>query len=121
MLRRTHDRKMVIVHRRLFASKRLMKAHQTPAQADAVRLVPQKTGAQSALAGKIALPGSKSITNRVLLIAALAQGKSHISGALKSDDTTYMAQALRQLGVTVEDAGDTDFVVTSTEIGRAHV
>jgi 3-phosphoshikimate 1-carboxyvinyltransferase len=105
---------MVIVHRRLFASKRVMTAHQTPAQADAVRLVPQKIGAQTALAGKIALPGSKSITNRVLLIAALAQGRSHISGALKSDDTTYMAQALRQLGVTVEDAGDTDFVVTST-------
>ena len=77
---------------------------------NAVKLVPPKAG----LAGQIALPGSKSITNRVLLIAALAQGKSHISGALKSDDTTYMARALRQLGVTVEDAGDTDFVVTST-------
>jgi 3-phosphoshikimate 1-carboxyvinyltransferase len=66
------------------------------------------------LAGKIALPGSKSITNRVLLIAALAKGRSHISGALKSDDTKYMAQALRQLGVTVEETGDTDFVVTSS-------
>jgi len=75
-----------------------------------VRRVPPKGG----LTGKIALPGSKSITNRVLLIAALAAGRSHISGALKSDDTKYMAQALRQLGVTVEDAGDTDFVVTST-------
>ena len=76
----------------------------------AVRLAPPQAG----LSGRIALPGSKSITNRVLLIAALAKGQSHISGALKSDDTKYMAQALRQLGVTVEDAGDTDFVVTST-------
>jgi 3-phosphoshikimate 1-carboxyvinyltransferase len=76
----------------------------------AVKLVPPQGG----LAGKIALPGSKSITNRILLIAALAAGKSHISGALKSDDTKYMAQALRQLGVTVEDAGETDFVVTSS-------
>ncbi|MGN6365902.1 3-phosphoshikimate 1-carboxyvinyltransferase [Asticcacaulis taihuensis] len=66
------------------------------------------------MTGKIALPGSKSITNRVLLIAALAKGRSHISGALKSDDTKYMAQALRQLGVTVEETGDTDFVVTSS-------
>jgi 3-phosphoshikimate 1-carboxyvinyltransferase len=66
------------------------------------------------LTGKIALPGSKSITNRVLLIAALAKGRSHISGALKSDDTKYMAQALRQLGVTVGETGNTDFVVTST-------
>jgi 3-phosphoshikimate 1-carboxyvinyltransferase len=76
----------------------------------AVRLAPP----QASLTGKIALPGSKSITNRVLLIAALAKGRSHISGALKSDDTKYMAQALRQLGVTVEETGDTDFLVTST-------
>jgi 3-phosphoshikimate 1-carboxyvinyltransferase len=80
------------------------------ANLNAVKLLPVRAG----LAGQIALPGSKSITNRVLLIAALAQGKSRISGALKSDDTTYMARALRQLGVTVEDAGHTDFVVTST-------
>ena len=70
-------------------------------------------GAQPGIAGKIALPGSKSITNRVLLIAALAEGKSHISGALKSDDTKYMARALGQLGVTVTDTGDTDFLVES--------
>ncbi|MDI7775917.1 3-phosphoshikimate 1-carboxyvinyltransferase [Asticcacaulis sp. EMRT-3] len=66
------------------------------------------------IAGKIALPGSKSITNRILLIAALAEGTSHISGALKSDDTTYMAQALRQLGVTVTQSGESDFTVVST-------
>ncbi len=84
----------------------------TPKEAHAVRLVPHVTGARP-LAGKIALPGSKSITNRVLLIAALAAGKSHISGALKSDDTKYMARALGQLGVTVTDTGDTDFLVDS--------
>ncbi|WP_443748904.1 3-phosphoshikimate 1-carboxyvinyltransferase [Asticcacaulis solisilvae] len=86
----------------------------TPKEAHAVRLVPHATGARPPLAGKIALPGSKSITNRVLLIAALAAGKSHISGALKSDDTKYMARALGQLGVTVTDTGDTDFLVDST-------
>ncbi len=82
----------------------------------AVRLVPQTVGAPSRLSGRIALPGSKSITNRVLLIAALAAGKSHISGALKSDDTKYMARALGQLGVTVSDTGDTDFLVDSSGI-----
>ncbi|OYW81518.1 MAG: 3-phosphoshikimate 1-carboxyvinyltransferase, partial [Asticcacaulis sp. 32-58-5] len=87
-----------------------MTAHSSPNKASAVTLLPPK----APLAGKIALPGSKSITNRVLLIAALAHGKSHISGALKSDDTKYMARALRQLGVTVEETGDTDFVVTSS-------
>ena len=91
----------------------------TPSQTTAVRLVPHKTrdaltGAQPEIAGKIALPGSKSITNRVLLIAALAAGKSHISGALKSDDTKYMARALGQLGVSVTDIGDTDFLVESS-------
>lgn len=71
-------------------------------------------GVRPAIAGKIALPGSKSITNRVLLIAALARGQSHISGALKSDDTRYMARALGQLGVAVTDTGETDFLVESS-------
>jgi 3-phosphoshikimate 1-carboxyvinyltransferase len=82
----------------------------------AVRLVPQTVGAPSGLSGRIALPGSKSITNRVLLIAALAKGQSHISGALKSDDTKYMARALGQLGVKVTDTGETDFLVDSSGI-----
>lgn len=71
------------------------------------------TPPQTKIAGKIALPGSKSITNRVLLLAALAKGESHITGALKSDDTKYMAQALRQLGVKVDETGDTEFLVSS--------
>ncbi|MFT4075025.1 MAG: 3-phosphoshikimate 1-carboxyvinyltransferase [Asticcacaulis sp.] len=87
-----------------------MSSQPTAAHPTAVKLVPVRSG----LSGKIALPGSKSITNRILLIAALAKGRSPVSGALKSDDTKYMAQALRQLGVTVEETGDTDFVVTST-------
>lgn len=64
------------------------------------------------LAGRITLPGSKSITNRALLLAGLANGTSVLSGALKSDDTLYMAAALRQLGVTVEEPDATSFVVT---------
>ena len=47
-------------------------------------------------------PGSKSISNRALLLAALAAGESRLSGALFSDDTRYMAAALRQLGVAVQ-------------------
>jgi 3-phosphoshikimate 1-carboxyvinyltransferase len=85
-------------------------------QTKAVRLVPQKVGLRPGLSGKIALPGSKSVTNRVLLIAALAAGRSHISGALKSDDTKYMARALGQLGVAVTESGDTDFVVESAGV-----
>lgn len=47
------------------------------------------------------MPGSKSITNRALLVAALADGPSELPGALHSDDTRYMAEALNALGVTV--------------------
>jgi len=46
--------------------------------------------------------GSKSYTNRALIIAALARGESLLTGALFSDDTLYMAESLRQLGVAVE-------------------
>jgi 3-phosphoshikimate 1-carboxyvinyltransferase len=51
---------------------------------------------------RITVPGSKSITNRALLIAALAEGRSELHGALFSDDTRYMIEALRKLGVQVE-------------------
>ena len=67
-----------------------------------------------ALAGKVSPPGSKSITNRALLLAGLAKGTSRLTGALKSDDTRYMAEALRQMGVTVDEPDATTFVVTST-------
>ena len=50
------------------------------------------------LIGRVQPPGSKSITNRALLLAGLAHGTSHLRGALKSDDTAYMARALRQMG-----------------------
>jgi 3-phosphoshikimate 1-carboxyvinyltransferase len=48
------------------------------------------------------VPGSKSITNRALIIAALAEGRSRLHGALFSDDTRYMSQALRDLGIPVD-------------------
>lgn len=54
------------------------------------------------LAAHIALPGSKSITNRAMLLAAMAAGRSVIEAALLSDDTHYMAEALRALGFGVE-------------------
>lgn len=66
------------------------------------------------LVGRVAPPGSKSITNRVLLLAALAEGTSRLTGALKSDDTRYMAAALRDMGVGVEEPDGTTFVVTGT-------
>lgn len=63
------------------------------------------------LSGKVEPPGSKSITNRALLLAGLAKGKSRLTGALKSDDTLYMAEALRAMGVKVTEPDATTFVV----------
>ena len=51
----------------------------------------------------VTVPGSKSITNRALLLAALAEGRSELGGALFSDDTRYMGAALRELGAGVEE------------------
>ena len=65
------------------------------------------------LAGAVRLPGSKSITNRALLLAALARGTSRLTGALKSDDTRWMAEALRAMGVAIDEPDETTFVVTA--------
>jgi 3-phosphoshikimate 1-carboxyvinyltransferase len=66
------------------------------------------------LKGKVSPPGSKSITNRALLLAGLAAGESQLTGALKSDDTQYMAEALRDMGVSVSEPDATSFVVRGT-------
>lgn len=54
----------------------------------------------------VTLPGSKSITNRALLLAALADGSSTIAGPLLARDTKLMIAALRSLGVQIEESGD---------------
>jgi len=54
------------------------------------------------LAADIQPPGSKSITNRALICAALAEGPSQLKGTLASEDTLVMIQSLRKLGVTIE-------------------
>ena len=51
---------------------------------------------------EVSVPGSKSITNRALLIAALANGKSVLKGVLFSDDSRHFLQALQDLGFVVE-------------------
>ncbi len=50
----------------------------------------------------VRVPGSKSLTNRALIVAALARGSSALSGALDSEDTRVMIDALKELGVVVE-------------------
>ncbi|HJW54273.1 MAG TPA: 3-phosphoshikimate 1-carboxyvinyltransferase [Burkholderiaceae bacterium] len=65
--------------------------------------------------GVVRLPGSKSISNRTLLLAALADGVTHIKDLLASDDTHVMLAALQKLGVRWEQAGATqDYAVHGT-------
>jgi 3-phosphoshikimate 1-carboxyvinyltransferase len=59
----------------------------------------------SAVSGDVHLPGSKSISNRALLLASLAQGRTSIRNLLDSEDTQHMLAALDQLGVEVNQAG----------------
>ncbi len=54
------------------------------------------------MTGSVRLPGSKSISNRVLLLAALARGETRIDGLLAADDVDCMIAALRTLGVVIE-------------------
>ncbi|BEU20663.1 3-phosphoshikimate 1-carboxyvinyltransferase [Paraburkholderia caribensis] len=70
-------------------------------------------GPFSRASGTVRLPGSKSISNRVLLLAALSEGETTITNLLDSDDTRVMLDALEKLGVKVKRDGDT-CVVTGT-------
>jgi 3-phosphoshikimate 1-carboxyvinyltransferase len=64
------------------------------------------TPVSTPIRGSIRPPGSKSITNRALVCAALADGASTLTGALVSEDTRVMIDGLGQLGIEVEAGGD---------------
>jgi 3-phosphoshikimate 1-carboxyvinyltransferase len=66
------------------------------------------------VAGRLEAPSSKSLTNRLLVIAALAEGNSVLSRVLESDDTAKMTAGLRALGVRIDDVdGETEVTGTS--------
>lgn len=65
---------------------------------------------KSNVAGTIRIPGSKSLTNRALIIASLAEGKSQLDGILKSDDSYWCIEALTKLGVSIVIEGETAYV-----------
>ncbi len=62
--------------------------------------------------GSVRLPGSKSISNRVLLLAALAEGETTVRDLLHSDDTERMLDALHTLDVKVDSLGDNAYRIT---------
>ena len=86
----------------------------TPSRYPAQRVVAPIGGAS----GTVRLPGSKSLSNRALLLAALAQGTSHLRNVLAAEDTRVMIDALRALGVAVEEPADRDTIVVHGCGGR---
>ncbi|HEY9267909.1 MAG TPA: 3-phosphoshikimate 1-carboxyvinyltransferase [Methylotenera sp.] len=68
--------------------------------------------ASTSAKGSITLPGSKSISNRTLLLAALADGTTEIRDLLASDDTSRMLEALQTLGVKLENFAENAWRVT---------
>jgi 3-phosphoshikimate 1-carboxyvinyltransferase len=77
--------------------------------------IPPLTGAR----GTVRLPGSKSISNRVLLLAGLSAGTTRVIDLLDSDDTRVMIEALRTLGCAIE--GDADALRVTGMGGRLDV
>ncbi len=70
---------------------------------------------------KVAVPGSKSQTNRALVLAALADGPSTITGGLKARDTKLMMSGLRAMGADISSTGDNWQVEPGKLKGPAHV
>ncbi|MGZ0019547.1 3-phosphoshikimate 1-carboxyvinyltransferase [Nitrosomonas sp. wSCUT-2] len=64
--------------------------------------------------GSVKLPGSKSISNRILLLAALSEGTTYIHDLLASDDTARMLDALSKLGITITQSSGHDYCVAGT-------
>ncbi|MFW6034376.1 MAG: 3-phosphoshikimate 1-carboxyvinyltransferase, partial [bacterium] len=69
----------------------------------------------------VRMPGSKSLTNRALVVAALAGGPSLLRRPLRARDTLLMAEGLRALGVGVDDQGEDWAVTPGTLRGPARV
>jgi 3-phosphoshikimate 1-carboxyvinyltransferase len=68
--------------------------------------------------GRIRPPGSKSITNRALVCAALASGTSTLSGALASEDTRVMIESLARLGIQVETSHEREMLIVAGTNGQ---
>ncbi|MFG1817490.1 3-phosphoshikimate 1-carboxyvinyltransferase [Kribbella sp. NPDC049174] len=79
---------------------------------------PRATGPVS---GRITVPGSKSISNRALILAAIADGPSHLTGLLAARDTSLMRSALVSLGVGIADSGAQVTVTPGSLKGPASV
>jgi len=74
----------------------------------------KKLKAVQSVSGQVTLPGSKSITNRILLLSAIADGATTIIGPLVSDDTLHMIDALKKLQVDLTQKDNGDILIHGT-------
>ncbi|GAB2670258.1 3-phosphoshikimate 1-carboxyvinyltransferase [Kribbella swartbergensis] len=77
--------------------------------------------AEGPVTGRVTVPGSKSISNRALILAAIADGPSHLTGLLAARDTSLMRAALVSLGVGITENGATVTVTPGSLKGPARV
>jgi 3-phosphoshikimate 1-carboxyvinyltransferase len=77
--------------------------------------------AEGPVSGRVTVPGSKSISNRALILAALADGPSHLTGLLAARDTALMRSALVAMGVGITETGTTVTVAPGSLKGPASV
>jgi len=77
--------------------------------------------AKSAISAKVSIPGSKSLTNRELVLSALASGPSEILNPLESRDSGLMIQALRQLGSEIESTPNSIRITPKPISGPAQI
>lgn len=78
------------------------------------------SGAVGPLHGSIAVPGDKSISHRALMLAAIAEGRSHIRGFLEGEDTRATAAVLAQLGVRIEIPTEGERVIHGVGLHGLH-
>ncbi|MBN8945861.1 MAG: 3-phosphoshikimate 1-carboxyvinyltransferase [Rhodanobacter sp.] len=78
------------------------------------------SGAGGPLHGSIAVPGDKSISHRALMLAAIAEGRSHIRGFLEGEDTRATAAVLAQLGVRIEIPTEGERVIHGVGLHGLH-
>ena len=62
--------------------------------------------------GELTVPGDKSISHRAVMLGSIAEGETHITGLLESDDTRATIAAFRLMGIEIEDGGDGDLLIT---------
>jgi len=70
----------------------------------------------TAVVGHVAVPGDKSISHRAVLLGAIADGETHVRGFGRAGDTQASVDAVRALGVEVEDISDDELIVHGGEL-----